>query len=83
MAFQALDPGTVVGAPGTPENRVETMNITIAEAYFYSWAIINLVWSAVLTIATARVFFISRQLERKFELRARWLAEQQRKQRQL
>jgi len=57
--------------------------MNMAEIYFYSWALINLVWSAVLVLAMARIFFISRQLERKYERRNRWLAEQQRKQRQL
>jgi len=57
--------------------------MNIADIYFYAWAAINLVWSAVLTLATARLFFLSRQLERKYEHRNRWLAEQQRKQRQL
>jgi hypothetical protein len=47
------------------------------------WAAINLVWSAILGAATARFYFICRQWENKFEKRNRWIAEQERKQRQL
>jgi hypothetical protein len=47
------------------------------------WPAINLVWSVVLAIAMARFYFLCRQWENKFEKRNRWIAEQERKQRQL
>jgi hypothetical protein len=43
----------------------------------------QLVWSAILGIATARFYSVCRQWENKFEKRNRWIAEQERKQRQL
>jgi hypothetical protein len=50
---------------------------------FYCWAVINLVWSAILVIASARLFFASRELERRIDLRNRWLINRERKERQL
>lgn len=50
---------------------------------FYAWAGILLFWSAVLAIATAKVFFITRQLERKIDLRNRWLVNRERNERKL
>ena len=45
------------------------------------WAIINLVWSAILTLATAYLFFLSQQWQRESARHQRWQAEQARKQR--
>ena len=50
---------------------------------FYIWVLINLGWSAVLMLASARLFFLCRHWEDKFERRNRWIAEQERKQRQI
>jgi len=49
----------------------------------WEWAAINLIWSAILAIATSRLFFLSRELERQIEKRNRYLREQERKQRML
>jgi len=49
----------------------------------WQWAAINLVWSAILAVATSRLFFLSRQYERRTEKQIRYLREQERKQRML
>ena len=49
----------------------------------WEWAAINLVWSAILAVATSRLFFLSRQWERRIEKENRYLREQERKQRML
>jgi hypothetical protein len=38
---------------------------------FWLWPVINLVWSAILAIATVRFYSICRQWENKFEKRNR------------
>jgi hypothetical protein len=48
-----------------------------------AWLIINFIWSAILIIASARLYWLARQIEGDRQKLSQWNEKQQRKQTQL